>query len=249
MGDESGRLRIVLVSPKYSGNIGSVARVMKNFGLTDLALVDPRADPLSEESLSLASGAEDLLKAVDYYPTLTAALDTSVTVIGTTSLRERVFKHPVFTLDQTIAMLPENLPDPRSLVLGPEDRGLSIRELELCTHVMTIPTEEAFPTINLAQSAAICIYRFMTSDLKTRSPENRSSTHKEREDTLEHLARALLSVGFLDPVNPERIMRDLRSVFARAKVDSRELKILRGISRKLIRLSRYLPEQKDLSGN
>ncbi|HPR64644.1 MAG TPA: RNA methyltransferase [Thermoanaerobaculia bacterium] len=235
---------VLLVSPKYSGNIGAVARCMKNFGLRDLVLIDPRADRLDGDAFSMASGAEDVLHESRIEETLSEALADYSNVAGTTSLRRRTFKQPILPLREAASKGFPPTDSPWCLVFGPEDRGLSNEELACCSHLITIPSDPDFPTLNLAQSVAITLYEFSMisgSELEAR----RAASHEERELGLDHLRNALLRIGFLDRNDPDRIIRDLRSLVGRAGATSREMKILRGIARKIERLSRHLPENRD----
>ena len=237
-------LAVILVSPKYPGNVGAVARVMKNFGAGPLILVDARADCLDEEAFSLAAGAGDILRSALQVETLKRAVAAYSAIIGTTSLRHRKVKQPIEEIRSFRETFRSMDADRSCLVLGAEDRGLSREELLLVTHLVTIPTVPEFPTLNLAQSAAICLHE-LSDPSNLSQTESEAATNEERETAYTHLQEALVDVGFLERANPSRIMRDIRAILGRARLSRRELKILRGIARKVTRLSRYLPESED----
>ncbi len=151
-------VRILLVRPLYPGNVGSVARVMKNLGFRRLGIVsdkDPRKEP---EALWMAHGAEDVLEAASIHTGLEDALRPIEMVIGTTSRKGSRWKE---TID------PEGLADtlaagwdwrPTAILFGPEDRGLPVKELSLCRWVLRIPTREDCPSMNLSHAVGLICY-------------------------------------------------------------------------------------------
>ncbi len=157
-------VRIVLVAPAGPLNVGSVARVMKNFGLSQLWLVAPQCDPLGAEAMQMAVHAKDVLQAAKRVETIPEALVGCERAIATTA-RQRGFNAP---LDLPEVALPSLLlveyidqADPQAqtaLIFGPEDRGLSNEELTYAQNFIKIPTNPAYSALNLAQAVAICCY-------------------------------------------------------------------------------------------
>src|SRR5262249_11999509 len=135
--------RVVLVRPHYAGNVGAVARVMRNFGLTQLALVAPFADPWSEEARRMATHGEHLLEAAAIVPTLEAAVAACRTVLGTSANVEGVYRTHNYGLPaELLARLATTLADgPSALVFGPEPSGLSNAEVARCHGLIRIPTD------------------------------------------------------------------------------------------------------------
>lgn len=232
---------ICLVSPKYGRNIGAVARAMSNFGVDNLLLVAPRGKPLSKGALAWASGGEAILHQAKIYPTLGEALANYFVSVGATSLRGRKIRQPVFPLRDFLTEAPKFIHAPWVLVFGPEDRGLSNTERQLCTHLVTIETVKDKPTLNLAQSVLCCLYTLSPLYLKPHKGPPRA-TLKEMEGLYDHLQKLLVTLGFLEPHNPERIMMDLRTVLGRAGLTPREVRILRGVLRKLHWFSQKLQD-------
>ncbi|MEM6451634.1 MAG: RNA methyltransferase [Cyanobacteria bacterium P01_D01_bin.105] len=152
-------VRIVLVAPAGPLNVGSVARVMKNFGLTQLVLVDPQCDPLSAEALQMAVHAKDVLQSAWQVKTIPEALDGCCFAIATTA-RQRGFNAPLERPDAVLPALALQA-QPNSdtaLIFGPEDRGLSNEELAYAQRFIKIPTDAAYSALNLAQAVAVCCY-------------------------------------------------------------------------------------------
>ncbi len=170
-------VRIVLVAPAGPLNIGSVARVMKNFGLSQLVLVNPQCDPLGDEALQMAVHAKDVLRAARRVSTLPEALVGCVRAIATTA-RQRGFNAPLELPHRALpALLSPNsstLDNARdsALLFGPEDRGLSNEELSYAQQFIKIDTDPGYSALNLAQAVAICCYELhrasQMSDLSDR---------------------------------------------------------------------------------
>ena len=224
------RLRIVLVEPREAGNVGAVARAMKNFGFAELWIVGEHPELLPVAGW-WASGADDLLAAAHFAPTLLDAIGDAHVTVATTSMRGRTT--PVTFAPKSLAQKFASLSDEQTLALvfGREDRGLTAEELVLCQHTAAIPANDAFPTMNLAQSA--CVFCYELSSLAP-SPSPRALPDAATIERIHTRARALLmEVGFLHGNNPDRIYDDLRAILARAELDAREATIALGILRQV----------------
>ncbi|MEL6471811.1 MAG: RNA methyltransferase [Cyanobacteria bacterium J06623_4] len=151
-------VRIVLVSPAGPLNVGSVARVMKNFGLSQLVLVSPQCDPLCAEARQMAVHASDILEAAKQVETIPDALVGCESAIATTA-RVRGFNAPLQLPEVALSALVSSLPQAEAaLIFGPEDRGLSNQELTYAQSFLKIPTSDAYSALNLAQAVSICCY-------------------------------------------------------------------------------------------
>jgi tRNA/rRNA methyltransferase/tRNA (cytidine32/uridine32-2'-O)-methyltransferase len=224
-------IRIVLVGTTHPGNIGAVARAMKNMGLTELALVSPRYFP-DKEATARASGAEDLLENAMVVDTLAEAIEDCVYVAGA-SARSRAINWPCLDArDCAARLLEESARAPVAAVFGPEKSGLSNSDLDHCDTLLTIPTNPDFSSLNLAMAVQVVSYELRAAQAVT-SPEYEAdaplATSREMENFYEHLERVLTDVQFLDPDNPRHLMRRLRRLFIRARPDQNEVNILRGI--------------------
>ena len=221
------KLRIVLVEPREAGNVGAVARVMKNFAFDDLWIVGehPSLVPVAGW---WASGADDLLERVRFAPTLQEALADAHLTVATTSMRGRTT--PADFTPQELAAQPAS-GYTVALVFGREDSGLTREELALCQRTAVIPTSDSFPTLNLAQ--AVGVFCFAMSSI-SRPPATRGLAEAALVERLhERLEALLLEVGFLHANNPDRIYDDIRALLGRASLDEREATILLGIVRQI----------------
>ncbi|HEX8169670.1 MAG TPA: RNA methyltransferase [Thermoanaerobaculia bacterium] len=223
-------LRIVLVEPREAGNVGAVARAMKNFGFDDLWIVGEHPELLPVAGW-WASGADDLLERAHFAPALLDALGDAHLTVATTSMRGR--STPVSFTPKTLAQSYASLASEQTLALvfGREDSGLTREELMLCQHTAAIPANDAFPTMNLAQAACVFCYELASLAPEPRPRELADAASIER---LHRRARELLlQVGFLHENNPDRIYDDLRAMAGRASLDAREATILLGIIRQI----------------
>ncbi len=224
-------IRIVLVGTTHPGNIGAVARAMKNMGLSDLALVEPRYFP-HDEATARASGADDLLENASVHDTLADAVADCVHVIGT-SARSRAINWPCLDAkDAAARIIEESAKGTVAAVFGPEKTGLLNEDMDLCDSLLTIPTDPSFSSLNLAMAVQVVTYEIRAARAE-KTPEFESdmppATSAEMEHFYEHLERVLTDVRFLDPENPRHLMRRLRRLFIRARPDKNEVNILRGI--------------------
>jgi len=225
-------IRIVLVGTTHPGNIGAAARAMKNMGLSDLALVNPRFFP-HEEATVRASGATDILDNALVVATLADALTDCVYVAGA-SARARTISWPSMgPRDCAERMINESENGKVAAVFGPEKTGLHNDDLDLCHTLLTIPTAPGFSSLNVAMAVQVLTYELRVASLLDAGPAFESeappATSEEMEHYYAHLERVLQDIHFLDPQNPRHLMRRLRRLFIRARPDKNEVNILRGI--------------------
>lgn len=235
-------VRIVLVGTSHPGNIGAVARAMKNMGLSELVLVDPLYFPHADAT-ARASGAEDVLSRARVVETLADALADCTYVAGA-SARSRTIGWPTL-LPRACAerLVAEGEGGLAAAVFGPEKSGLTNDDLDRCHTLLTIPTVPGFSSLNLAMAVQVLSYELRMAELGDGAVATRRETPLASGDDLErfyrHLEQVLTASGFLDPDNPRQLMRRLRRLFARAAPDQNEINILRGI---LASLERASPE-------
>ncbi|MDJ0556679.1 MAG: RNA methyltransferase [Microcoleaceae cyanobacterium MO_207.B10] len=237
---ELSQIKIVLVEPAGPLNVGSVARIMKNMGLSHLVLVNPQCDPLGDEARKMAVHAAEILEAATIVQTLPEALEGCQRAIATTSL------------DRS---LPTNLEDPRhslpwlvgyqaALIFGREDRGLTNVELNYAQRFVRIPSDDAYPSLNLAQAVAICCYELSQvqsmecSEAEAKGQESLPTSDSEAPlDILEayyqQLEALLLEIGYLYPHTASSRMEKFRRLFNRAYPSTQEVGMLRGIIRQM----------------
>ncbi|MDZ7663398.1 tRNA (cytosine(32)/uridine(32)-2'-O)-methyltransferase TrmJ [Thiohalophilus sp.] len=229
------RVRVVLVSTSHPGNIGAVARAMKNMGLTQLVLVNPAEFP-SGEARARASGATDILEQARVVTSMEAAVAGCAVVLGA-SARLRSIPWP--SLDPRAAadkVLDVVESADAALVFGRENNGLSNDELDRCNYLVHIPANPDYSSLNIAAATQVLVYELRMSlleqagrrDNRFHSDQPRA-TADELERLYKHLQQTLTELDFLKPSAPRQIMRRLRRLFGRAELDRMEINILRGI--------------------
>lgn len=235
-------ISILLVRPKFHENIGSVARAMKNMGLSRLIVVNG-CSPLHPNAYKLASGAEDILERAEEFFTLREAISEMGCVVGTTS-RGGKERHPLLT-PETLAkkLIPLSLKNSIGLAFGSEKEGLTSDELFLCHLYVRIPSMESFPSLNLAQAVMVVCYELFQASLEIPKQPILLAQAEQLERMFEHMEKTLIQIGFLDSNHPKRIIRVLRKLFGRSQMDDREVQILQGI---WSQMDRYLRIGKDL---
>jgi TrmH family RNA methyltransferase len=231
-------VRIVLVEPLYGGNLGSVARVMANFGLTRLSLVnpapgifdDPRLEPMAR------AGALPILQSVRVHATLDEALDGVELALGFTTRLGKKRRDGYDLRPAVDKLLSEGPTGPVAAVFGSEDRGLKTEDVEKCHWLVRVATDEAFPSLNLAQAVGLFCYELTASaaqrDARTPAPR-RVATVGELEGLYDHLERVLQEIGFIEESTPDRMMNHMRRMISRRLPDPRDVRILRGILSKV----------------
>ncbi|MBN1328817.1 MAG: RNA methyltransferase [Candidatus Heimdallarchaeota archaeon] len=217
-------IKIVLVEPSVSGNIGSTARVMKNFGFKELILINPQAN-FTDDVFRFAMHAEDILDNIKIYATLEEFLETVQYIVGTTArlssdkgaIDARI---AVSSTDPSLINLLEFNGD-IALLFGREDSGLTNREINLCDMTIHIPTVEEYKALNLAQSVAILLYTLHTLKKKVLKVNYRSATKKEKEVLIEWFIKAT-SVLKIPDWRVEHLVRRFKNIIGRAFVSGKE---------------------------
>src|SRR3984885_12425178 len=222
-------VRIVLIDPSPPGNIGPVARAMKNMPLTDLVLVRPRSFPHAEAN-ALAAGADDILSRARIAETVAEAICDALFSPGKTS-RPRSY-YWAFATPRDVAGRIVGLPEDNraALLFGSERYGLATEDLNHCNVLVRIPANPEYCSLNLAMSVQLLAYEIFVS---REQPQSRTQLELplapsgDVEHFYAHLLQVLGEIDFDDRTG--HLMERLRRLFNRAQLDRNELNILRGI--------------------
>lgn len=232
--------RIVLVRPHYPGNVGATARVMRNFGLSDLALVEPVAEWNNLESRRMATHSQSVLDSARVVASLDEALVDCRVVLATSGkvaglYRENAYGRPDEMLPRIVRVLTDG---PCALVFGPEPHGLSNAEIARCHGVIRILTDPECPALNLAQAVAICTCELRRHWLLAQDtaniPTQRVAAFEDQERMFAHLKEALEAAHFLFGSKAEPLMHAVRQLIVRANPSPSEVRILHGLARQLL---------------
>ena len=249
---------IVLSGTQHPGNIGSAARAMMTMGVTRLRLVNPHRYP-HEQATAMASGAQSVLDSAQLFESLEAAVADCAFVVGSSSRRRYLGDEPLSPAE-TASVLLETAGTAGSaarvaLVFGCERTGLTAEELDRCHRLTTIPSNPVYPSLNLAAAVQLLCWELRRAAIAPPKISLKEDpgymngrfgppTAEQMEQFYEHLERVLLGTGFLDPRNPRLLTRRLRQLFNRARPDTNELNILRGILKSVERPKKRTPRVK-----
>ncbi len=232
------RMRIVLVEPSHPGNIGGVARAMKNMGICQLVLVNPPQDWAGEAARVRATSALDVLQQAQVVDSLEAAIAPCALVLGA-SARLRSSRWPQTPVEEAAgeALMRAQTGDDVALVFGREKSGLTNAELDLCHALLHIPTNPACSSLNLAAAVQVVAWEIYKRWLGDEKPVSTTFEGAPRvsaevmEGFYDHLFTLLQQSEFMDPDKNAHFRRRLRKLFNRAGMNQKEVDILRGIFR------------------
>ena len=222
------KLRVILLNPKEEGNVGSVARVMKNFGLEELFLVNPCE--LGSNARRFASHGRDVLKKAKVVDNLDSAIKSCDFLVGTTG-KKGGQKTP-----QRLAMTPEQLAarieGEVGLLFGNESYGLKNKELDRCDAIVRIPSNPKYPVLNLSQSVGIILYEISKRRYQKTVLEP-SSSAAEREAMKRYIDELIVSV-YDQEHRQERAKSDLDRILGKAFLTKRETNSITSVARKAL---------------
>jgi tRNA/rRNA methyltransferase len=256
------RVAFVLVGTSHPGNVGAAARAMRTMGLADLRLVSPRFDDVARrpEARAFASGATDVLDAAGRFDALDDAIGDAALAIAV-SAEPREFgpepAPPETCAAEAIALLEADPSHRVAFVFGAERTGLSIESVQACGRLVGIPASPGHASLNLAQAIQVVAYCVRRAALdaaardaaagagRTRGHDaagadqedgsGRLADQRAVQGLLEHLERALVAIGFLDPAHPKKLMPRLRRLLLRARLQPEEVDLLRGVCKRMER--------------
>ncbi len=227
-------IRVVLVETSHPGNIGAVARAMKNMCLSQLVLVRPKVFP-SAEATARASGADEILQHTRVVGDLDAAIADCELVVGASARLRRVEWPQLEPKPCAQAVLRAAYSASVAVVFGREKAGLTNDELARCRYLVNIPSNPAYSSLNIAMAVQVVTYEIYAASTAYSAPGAMSDARDERataeqmQGLFEHLLQTLGDIGFTDPQRSVKLMRRLRRLFHRAELDPKDVNILRGI--------------------
>ncbi|HIG68005.1 MAG TPA: tRNA (cytosine(32)/uridine(32)-2'-O)-methyltransferase TrmJ [Porticoccaceae bacterium] len=234
--ERQAKIRIVLVNTSHPGNIGGAARAMKNMGLAELYLVEPREYP-APRAVWRAAGARDVLANAKIVGSVDEAIKDCGLVIGT-SARERRIPWPLINPRECGDKIWQEAKSHQvALLFGREDRGLTNSELQKCHYHVHIPSNPDYSSLNLATAVQVLSYEIRMASLTGKDgelPEMNEwdqplATADELELFHDHLAATMADLKFYDPDNPKQLLTRMRRLFNRTRMDKMEVSMLRGL--------------------
>jgi tRNA/rRNA methyltransferase len=237
MSQSLSRCRVVLVRTQFPGNLGAVARIMRNMGLADLALVDPQADRFDPQARQMATHGENILDSARIVDSLAAALGDCVLAAATSARHGGPYRRQQVLLPEEAMPRLLEASGPVALIFGPEACGLTDEEIRLCHYLITIPSAEDYPVLNLAQAVAICLYELRRTWLRQGAhpvlPHEPAAPLEEQERAFAALREAFAEIGYLFGEKADMLMHGWRHLLGRAGPTSTELRWLFGLARQI----------------
>jgi TrmH family RNA methyltransferase len=237
------RIAVVLVQPTDVVNIGGVVRAMANTGFSRLRLVNPvEFDPW--DVIGIAHYTQHIVNSAPVHASLSEAVADVHFVLALTGKHQSA-RRTLLPFTQAMAAVAEAAQAGQNvaMLLGPEDRGFSNDMLDPAHVLTTIPTNPAFPSLNLAQATLLALYQlFLASGggkQRYRAPAKKAPAADGAllEDLFADLERGLAAIEFLHSHSPVSTMRSLRVALTRARLDRREASLLRSV---FLEVRRYL---------
>ena len=226
-------VKVVLVGTTHPGNIGATARAIKNMGILNLALVQPKEFP-SDVATFRSKAAKDILENAEIYESLKDAVSECELVVGT-SARDRTIPWPVLSPREAAAeMHKSSLNGDVAIVFGREDRGLTNEELGLCNFHVHIPSDPEYSSLNLSQAVQILAYEIRLAYLEENERNEDYwdvdlANNEQTERLINHMDELMQEVDFYDTENPRKLLVRVRRFFKRSKIDVMEANIFRGL--------------------
>jgi TrmH family RNA methyltransferase len=230
------RLRVVLVRPETSANVGACARVVRNAGAAGLDLVAP-GDWRTVDCWRTAWGAQDVLEEARVFDDLGAALAGAAMAVALTGRRHP--GPPVADVREAAAAIAElGRDETAALVFGPETAGLTNGEIAACGRTATIPADPAQPSFNLSHAVAIAAYEFFRASRRGGARAGAWATHDQKERVLALLREGLLGIEALPRANTDGYFSGWRALVQRSDLTAQELKLLEHAARKMAQAGR-----------
>jgi tRNA/rRNA methyltransferase len=230
------RLRVVLVRPETSANVGACARVVRNAGAAGLDLVAP-GDWRTVDCWRTAWGAQDVLEEARVFGDLGAALAGTAMAVALTGRR-----HPGTPVadvrDVAAAIAGLGRDETAALVFGPETTGLTNDEIATCGRTAAIPAHPNQPSFNLSHAVAIAAYEVLRASRREGERPGPRVTHDQKEGLLALLREGLLAIEALPPVNTDGYFADWQALVQRTDFTPKELKLLEHVARKMAQTRR-----------
>ena len=230
-------IRIVMIHTSHPGNIGAAARAMKVMGLSDLCLVNPKTFP-DDQANAMSANATDILENANVVSTLAEAIADCQLVVGSSARHERTLSWDIQDSRECGETIVQQATKSKvALLFGRESSGLTNDELAVCQHLVHIPTNPDYSSLNVASAVQLLAYECRIASIKDNSTSSKK-TEKEQEDEwvtseeidgfFQHLKQVMEEVDFLDPENPRHLMTRLRRLYSRSSMTRSELNIQRG---------------------
>lgn len=237
-------IRVVLVGTLYTGNVGSACRAMANMGIRHLRLAAPNLQNSWDEGERLAVHATDIMHNREEFATFEEAVADCIAVVGTTAREGLYRQHVKAPRDCAADLLALACEGPVALVFGREDKGLLNEEIAQCTHLIRIPVDEGYTSINLSQAVLITCYEFFTASGRYEPPHEKAppAPQAQKMQLMKNWSQMLCDIGFMKPIQAEHFMQGFHRVFSRGVYSKDDAALLLGVARQAIWTAKQLKD-------
>ncbi len=226
-------IRVVLVGTLYTGNVGSSCRAMANMGIRHLRLAAPNLQNSWEEGERMAVHATDVMNSREEFPSLEEAVADCVAVVGTTAREGLYRQHSKTPRDAAPEILSLAETGPVAVVFGREDKGLLNEEVAQCTHLIRIPVDEGYTSLNLSQAVMVTAYELFTSTGRYEPPHEKAppAPQAQKAQLMKNWSRMLCDIGFMKEVQADHFMQGFHRVFSRGVFTKDDAALMLGVAR------------------
>ncbi len=226
-------IRVVLVGTLYTGNVGSSCRAMANMGIRHLRLAAPNLQNSWEEGERMAVHATDVMNSREEFATFEEAVADCIAVVGTTAREGLYRQHVKAPRDCAADILALAAQGPVAVVFGREDKGLLNEEVAQCTHLVRIPVDEGYTSINLSQAVLITCYELFTASGRYEPPHEKAppAPQAQKMQLMKNWSEMLCEIGFMKPVQAEHFMQGFHRVFSRGVFTRDDAALMLGVAR------------------
>lgn len=240
------RIQIILVETSHSGNIGSTARAMKTMGLSQLRLVAPQ-QPIDEQAIALSAGASDVLNQAQIFSHFDEAIADCQLIIGTSARLRHLQSHLIEPRACGKLAIQHAQQGKIAIIFGRERVGLTNEELLKCHYHLNVPTNPEYSSLNLAMAVQLVAYEVRMAWLEQTAILQKNAqitpladypSAENLEYFFQHTEKLYTELGF---IRNNGVMQKLRHLYQRAKLETNELNLLRGM---LTAVEKALPHSK-----
>tara|TARA_B100000029_G_scaffold291386_1_gene284933 strand:+ start:899 stop:1603 length:705 start_codon:yes stop_codon:yes gene_type:complete len=233
----TNRVGFVLIKPQLPENIGFCARALKNFGFKKLDLVQPKEKWPNRKAVATSVGANDILKKTKIYSDIKSAVN-SYDIVYASSARKRDINKKHLSFKQFIESIKKNKNKNIGVIFGPEASGLSNEDITHSNYIFKIPVSKSFESINLSHSLILVCFELFKAlkpgYLKKQKKLTDIASKKNFNTFFDFLENKLEKKGFFNPKEKKKTMLiNLRNIFGRIELSSKELRILSSVFSKL----------------
>jgi tRNA/rRNA methyltransferase len=244
-------IKVVLVGTLYSGNVGSACRAMANMGIRKLVLAAPNIQNGWDEGERMAVHATDIMSSREEYATFEEAVADCVAVVGTTARGGMYRQHVKSPREWAPEILKLAETGPVAIVFGREDKGLLNEEVAQCTHLIRIPVDQGYTSINLSQAVLITCYELFTAGGDYQPPHEKSppAPQAQKMQLAKNWRDMLLEIGFMGQDQADHMMQGIHRIFSRGVFSKDDAAIMLGVARQALWAARNNGENKIGKGN